>query len=266
MSGLQSIGAEDLQDFKNRFLTRDRLIVTIAGDITKEEATQAADRIFGGLPAKGPQPSIPDTTATNAGKTYLYRADIPQTMIEIMIPSFDSRDEDYHALQVLNYIFGGAGFGSRLMDEAREKRGLTYGIYSSLQEYRHTDVLSISTSTKNERTADMLSVIRAEMERLAREGVSAQELSDAQSYITGSMPLSLTSTTTIADMMMSLRLRGLKSTYLDTFASDIRAVSAEDVKRVAARLLNPLSMTIALVGQPAETEGMEEVKELPNVR
>ena len=264
--GLQSIKAEDLRGFKSKFLTRDRLIVAIAGDITKGEAVKAIDSVFASLPEKGPAPAVQDTIPSNPGKKYLFKSDIPQTFIEIAMPSFDVRDQDYHALQVMNYILGGAGFGSRLMDEAREKAGLTYGIYSSLQEFRHADILSISTSTKNEAAGQMLSVIRGEMEKLAQGGVSAQELSDAKSYITGSMPLSLTSTDTIADMMISMRMRGLSSDYLDNFAANIKAVTAEDVQRVAARILKPETMTIALVGQPDPAFPLEEVKELPNVR
>lgn len=265
ISGLATITPDDLRTFKEANLTKDRLMVAIAGDITEQDATAAIDRIFAKLPAKGPAKSIPDTDLKNAGKTFVYEADVPQTMIEIMMPSLDVLDADYNALQVMNYIFGGAGFGSRLMDQAREKNGLTYGIYSSLQDYRHADVLSISTSTKNESATKMLSIIRQEMEKMQNSGATETELADAKSYITGSMPLSVTTTQDIASMLLSLQMKGLPATYLDQFADKIKAVSSADISRVAKRILQPNAITTSLAGKPQDVVA-EPIKELPNVR
>lgn len=264
ISGLTAITPDDLRAFKESNLTKDRLMVAVAGDISEIDAKAAIDKIFGKLPAKGPEKSIPDTALKNAGKTFLFNADVPQTMIEIMMPSLNVLDPDYHALQVMNYIFGSAGFGSRLMEEAREKNGLTYGIYSSLQDYRHAAVLAISTSTKNESAQQMVSIISAEMQKMQNEGVTAKELSDAKSYITGSMPLSVTTTQDIASMLLSLQMKGLPATYLDQFADKINAISTADIARVAKRILQPDLMTTSLVGKPQDVTA-ETIKELPNV-
>ncbi len=265
ISGLSAITPDDLRAFKEASLTKDRLIVAVAGDISEADVKAAIDKIFGKLPAKGPAKSIPDMTLQNAGKTFSYAADVPQTMVEIMMPSLDVLDPDYHALQVMNYIFGGAGFGSRLMEEAREKNGLTYGIYSSLQDYRHADVLAVSTSTKNESAKQMLGIISDEMTKMQTSGATDQELADAKSYITGSMPLSVTTTQDIAAMLLSLQMKGLPATYLDQFADKINAISSADIARVAKRILKPSSMTTSLVGMPKDVAS-DPVKELPNVR
>ncbi len=265
LSSLPGITAEDLRTFKEKNLSKDKLVISAAGDITSEELGRAVDKIFGTLPAKSAAPAIKDLELTNAGKTYLFEADIPQTMIEIMMPAFDVRDPDYYALQVLNYIFGGAGFGSRLMDDAREKKGLTYGIYSGLQDYRHADTLSISTSTKNESAGEMLSIIRTAMTTMQEKGVTDKELSDARSYITGSMPLSLTSTSSIASVVLGLRINNLPIDYLDSLARKIDSIKKEDISRVSKRVLNSSSMVTALVGKPENVEA-EKIKELPNVR
>ncbi len=266
LSSLPRITSDDLRAFKNNYLTKDRLIVAAAGDINPQTFAAMIDKVFGDLPAKGPAVEIKDFTVANAGKTFLYDRDIPQTFIEIMMPSFDNKDKDFLALKLVNYIYGGAGFGSRLMETVREKGGLTYGIYSSLQDYRHGDLLSVSTSTKNESAAEMLSLIQTEMTKLQNTPVNAKELKDAKSYLTGSMPLALTSTDEIADMILSLQFQDLPIDYLDHYADYINAVTSADIQRVAKRVLNPASMVIALVGKPTKIDNAETVKELPNVQ
>ncbi len=266
LSSLGRITPADLRKFKETYLTQDRLLIAAAGDVDAKTLGPAIDRIFGQLPKTAPVNTIKDTTIQNPGKIYLYQQAIPQTMVQIMLPAFDHKDKDFYALQVLNYIYGGAGFGSRLMEEAREKRGLTYGIYSDIQDYRHTDAMNITTSTKTESAAEMLDIIKAQMIRLQNEKVSDKELADAKSYITGSIPLTLTSTDDIAETVLGLRMGDLPIDYLDHYTASIRAVTADDIQRVAKRVLIPENMVTALVGQPANIPNAEIVKELPNVQ
>jgi zinc protease len=266
LSSLGRITPDDLRKFKETYLTRDRLLIAVAGDIKPETLGPAIDKVFGKLPVKAPQSAITDITVKNAGKTYLFEQDIPQTMVEVLLPSIDRKDKDYFALQVLNYIYGGAGFGSRLMEEAREKRGLTYGIYSSIQNMQHSNALSVSASTKNESAAEMLSIIQAEMTKLQTTPVTQKELADAISYITGSMPLALDSTDSIAGVVLGLRSAEQPIDYLDHYADNIRSVTAEDIQRVAKRILKPEAITTVLVGKPVNIQNAEIVKELPNVQ
>ncbi|HEU4838752.1 MAG TPA: pitrilysin family protein [Micavibrio sp.] len=266
ISGIEKITPQDLRDFKEKYLTRDRLLVAAVGDIDPETLGPAIDKAFGKLPAKGPAVDITDVSIANGGKIYLYGQPIPQTMVEIMLPAVDSKDPDYYAQQVMNYIYGGAGFGSRLMEEAREKGGLTYGIYSGVVDYRHNDALTISTSTKNGSAKQMLDIVSAQMLRLRNEPVAAKELKDAKSYLIGSIPLHLTSSDQIAGMMMSLRTRGLPIDYLDRLEDKINAITPADIQRVANRILKPEGMVTVLVGKPEQITNADIVKELPNVQ
>lgn len=266
LSSLGKITPADLRKFKETYLTQDRLMISAVGDIKPEALGPALDKIFGKLPKTGPANAIKDSSTANGGKIYLFQQPIPQTMIQIMLPAFDRKDKDYYALQMMNYIYGGAGFGSRLMSTAREQKGLTYGIYSGVQDYRHADTLSITTSTKTESTAEMLKIVGDEMTKMQTEKVSDKELADAKSFIVGSMPLALDSTNAIADMVLNLREENLPIDYLDHFADYMRAVTSEDIQRVAKRVLKPEAMTTVLVGQPADIVGAEIVKELPNVQ
>lgn len=266
ISSIARIKPDDLRNFKKTYLTRDRLLIAAAGDINPATLGAAIDKAFGNLPATSNAKAISDTLVTNSGKIFVYEQAIPQTIVQATLPAFDRKDDDYYALQMMNYIYGGAGFGSRLMDTAREKRGLTYGIYSSIQDYRHVDIMNISTSTKNESAKEMLAIIKDEMTGMTNKAVSTKELDDAKSFIIGSMPLALSSTDAIAEMVLGLRADDLPIDYLDHFADYMRAVTAEDIQRVAKRVLTPERMTVVLVGAPQNIESPEIVKELPNVQ
>lgn len=264
LTTMARLTSNDLDTFYRTYLTRDRLIVSVTGDINAAELSENLDEIFGTLPEHGADVTPNPLTIRNTGTTALYKRPIPQTIIEIVMPSFGRSDKDYYALQVLNYIFGGAGFGSRLMEEVRENRGLTYGIYSSMRSYRQGDALAISLSTSNDTAAQALDVIRDQMSRLMEEAVSEQELKDAKSYLIGSMPLALSSTDAIAGMLLSLQQDDLPIDYLDSYAARINAVTAQDLQRVARRLFDADNMTVAMVGNPVDIEPTIIIETLPN--
>jgi zinc protease len=265
ITSLKQITASDLRDYKNNWLSRDKLIVSATGDISGEELGLALDRIFGHLPNKSTESNIKPTTIQNTGNIYVYEKEIPQTIISMAMSGIDERDPDYYPLLVMNSIFGASGFGSRLMKEIREEKGLTYGIHSTLISYDLVNGLEISTSTKNESAAEMIELIKAEMEKMKVDPVSDAELSEAKSYITGSLPLSLTSTNNISAVLQDLQLDGYKSDYLDTFSSKINAVSKADIIRVANRVLNPDEMIVIMVGQPENLENFTLLDTVPNV-
>ena len=263
---LAKITAADLKAWTAAHLDRKHLIVTVTGDITPDELKTLMDKTFGDLPAEGQYPDVPDVTIQNGGQIVYYQQDIPQSVIDIMQPAIGRDDPDYPALQVMNLIYGGNGFGSRLMTEIREKRGLTYGIFSGPFLMRHVKALSIETATKNGNEGQVLDIVRQEMKRIREAEVSAQELADAKSFLVGSMPLALTSTDNISELMMSLRVDNLPIDYLDTRKDRINAVTAADVRRVAERLLTPDKLTVILVGRkPTDITPTRTVDKLPNV-
>lgn len=265
LTTLQNITTKDLKQHVKNWLTKDRLLVGVTGDIDVKELAAVLDQIFGTLPATGKQETVEDHTIQNAGKIFHYKNDIPQTILSMALPSFDHNDPDYYALRVMNYIFGGAGFGSRLMEEAREKRGLTYGIYSSLLSQEHLNAFTISTSTKNETAKEMVTLVETEIERMVNTPVQVEKLADAKSYITGSMPLSLTSTDKISSILLGLQLHERPIDYLDHFADKINAITVSDIQKVAKRILKKDKITTIMVGQPQGFENLEIIKEIPNV-
>lgn len=266
LSTLPKITASDLRAF-HKTLGKNQVVVGVSGDITPEELKVALDEIFGDMPDAA---LVTENRfeIQNAGSMYLYKKDIPQTVIEIAQTGIRREDPEYYAAVIMNFILGESGFGSRLMEEIREKRGLTYGIYSYFRHYREIDALHISTSTVNTNVPEMLSLLREQWNKMKNEPVTEKELKDAQSYLTGSLPLSLTSTDSIASVIVSLQLDNLPMDYLDQRNKKIQAVTIEDVQQVSKRLLHSDKLVTVLVGNPPQDDtqinGAEIIETLPN--
>ena len=263
LSSLESITSDDLREF-HKSLGKNQLVIGAAGDITADELKALLDDIFGDRPVR----EIKETEKyplKNAGATYLYEQEIPQTIIAISQKGISRKDEDYYNAKIMNFILGESGFGSRLMDEIREKRGLTYGIYSYFQQYDESDVLKISTSTANENTAEILELIKTEWDKIKTEPVSEEDLKSAKSYLIGSLPLSLTSTASIASTLISMQMDDLPIDYLDLRAGLLEEVTIEDIQETAQRILNEDDFTTILVGDPQGFDDAHIITELPNV-
>ncbi len=265
ISGYGAVTPDDLRAFVRDRLVGGRLVIAVAGDITPGELAGVLDKIFGALPANGAVEPLPAAAVENPGTLALVRRDIPQTVLQGMMPGIPQNDPDYYAAQVMDFILGGSGFGSRLTEEIREKRGLTYGIYTYLADYDHVDVYGFGTSTQNGNAGLMRDLIRKEFERMREAPVSAQELADAQSYLTGAMPLMLSSTKAIAELLMGMQLDKKPLDYLDGHKARIEAVTTADVQRVARRLLDPAAVTWVAVGQPENLKADKIYDVLPHV-
>ena len=247
---LPAITPDDLRTFAKTQFGRDRLLVTAAGDITPEELGAALDRMFGALPAKAAVPDIPDAKPQGLGETLVANRPTAQTVMLMGQPGIQRSDPDWYAATVMNYVLGGGGFGSRLMEEVREKRGLSYGVYSYLISLDHSALVMAGGSTMNAKAGQALDIMRQEWKRMAEQGVTEQELADAKTYLTGSFPLQFSSTQAIARILLQVRRDRLGIDYLDKRDALINAVTQADVQRVAKRLLNPANLLTVLVGKP----------------
>jgi len=150
----------------------------------------------------------------------------------------------------MNHILGGGGQQSRLFNEVREKRGLAYGVSSGLRTYKRAALLVLSTASANERVAEAIRIVRAELTRMRTEGVTEQELADAKTYLSGALALSLDSSGSVASLMHSLQVDGLSPSHLVRREALIGAVKLDSVRRVARRLLRDEAMTTVVVGKP----------------
>lgn len=250
LAGTEAVTRKDLQDFARRQFTRAALKVSIAGDISAQEATDLLDKTFCGLPEKAAADDLPAADISAAGKTILLPLETPQTYISAGIKGISHKDPDWHAALVMNEILGGGGFDARLMKEIREKRGLTYGVYSSLSSMKRAAMLQATLSSSNDKTAEAIDLLKKEMAKMAAEGPTEKELADAKSYLTGSLLLQLTSTGDVADALNGLQQNGYASDYVNARNDALNAVTLDDVRRVSNKLLKPENMTVVLVGKP----------------
>ena len=251
IDSIKTIQPGDLRAFTKGQLARDRMAIGVVGDVTPEELGRLLDLTFASLPATGAPLTVPEAQASAAGGLTVIDKDNPQTVAIFGLPGIKRRDPDWYAAYVMNYILGGGGFSSRLTEQVREKRGLAYSVYSYLMPMDHAGVVLGGVATQNGRFAESIQLIKDEFRRMRDEGPTETELADAKTYLNGSFPLQLDSTAGIAQLLVQLQLDGLGADFLDRRAALIDAVTLDDAKRAAARLLDPDHLTIVAVGRPA---------------
>ena len=244
---VQVLTRDDLLAAYHGALARDRIYVAAAGDISATDLGLMLDKLLGDLPATGaPQPA--DVALTAKGDVTQQSFPGPQSTISFYQGGIQFEDPDYFAATILNEILGGNGFSSRLMNEVREKRGLTYGIDTSLAAYEHAELLAGSVATSNEKATETMQVIRDVWADVAKNGVTQKEVDDTKTYLTGAYPLRFDGNKRIASILVGMQMLGLPVTYPAERNAKVDAVTLEDVNRVAATLLTPDKLTFVVVG------------------
>jgi zinc protease len=235
-----------------KLMVKDRLLVTAVGAVTPEELAPMIDEVIAGLPESSELPETADIVLPELEPADPIVVDLPQpqTLVQFTGPAMKRDDPDFFTAYVLNYTYGGGGFESRLMQTLRVEQGLTYGIYTGINAGEHIQTWSGSGQTKNESAGDFIKGIKIEMQDFVDNGVTEEELADAKAYLTGSYPLGFDSNAKIAGQMMGVRQDELGIGYFDSRNDMVRAVTLEDVDRVAKEYLDPSSYLFIAVGQP----------------
>jgi len=240
---------EDLVEARDRVIARDRVYVGAAGDISPEELGALLDQLLADLPETGaPMPEEADVA--DEGFVEIVPFDVPQSVALFGHAGIARDDPDFFAAFVLNEVFGGSGRQSRLSDEVREKRGLTYGIGTYLVDYDYADMLLGQVASANEVVAEAIEVVNDEWARIAEEGITEEELTSIKTYLTGAYPLRFDGNGPIARIMVGMQMQGLPMDYINTRNDKVNAVTLEDTHRVAARLYDPEALKFVVVGQP----------------
>ncbi|GEO37467.1 zinc protease [Skermanella aerolata] len=259
-----SITRDDMAAFVRQRFAKDNLTVAVTGDIAPDRLGPVLDRIFGELPANSAVKPPTDVVPKGAGETVLVRRPQPQSVVLMSQPGIKRDDPDWFAATVMNYVLGAGSFSSRLMEEIRTKRGLTYGVYSYLVPFQHTALVMAGGSTANANAGKMVELMKAEWRKMRDHGVTQAELDDAKTYLTGSFPLQFTSSSAIADILLQVQRDNLGIDYLDRRSGLIEAVTLEDVQRVAKRLLDPAALLTVVVGQPEGVEPTRTRDDIPS--
>lgn len=253
LDSVASLTRDDLVAAHDAVLARDRVYIGAVGDITPEELGKLLDDLLAGLPETGAPMPPPADVNIPSGVTVVDFA-TPQSVALFGQRGIEQSDPDFFAATILNHVLGGGSFESRLMNEVREKRGLTYGVYSYLAPRDLAATYMGSVSSANDRIAQAINVIRDEWAKLAGDGVTEAELRDAKTYITGSYPLRFDGNGPIASILVGMQMLGLPIDYIATRNDKVEAVTLDDVKRVAGELLDPEGLHFVVVGQPVGLE------------
>ena len=246
---IKTLTRDDLLAAHKATVARDRIYVAAAGDITPEELGKMLDTLFGNLPETGAP--LPERAPFNlTGGTTIIDYPGPQSMVIWGEQGIKRNDPDFFAANILNEIIGGSRFSARLMTEVREKRGLTYGIGTSLDTYDQAEVLRGRANIPNIKVKEAIEVIKAEWEKLATEGITAEELAAIKTYLTGAYPLQFDGNGPLATIMVNMQMIGLPSNYPKVRNDMVNAVTLEDANRVAAEMFRPENLRFIIVGQP----------------
>ncbi len=249
LESLPAVTGDDLKTYAHRVLARRNLRIAVVGDIDAETLKPILDRVFGALPEKPDLSPIENVSPQGLGRRVDVSLDVPQTVVDFGGPGIARRDPDFMAAYIVNHILGGGSISSRLYQEVREKRGLVYSVSDNLVWLDHAALFIGGTATRTERTGETLFLIQTEIRRLAEQGPTQAELTEAKNYLDSSFALNLDTSGKIAALLVQLQLDGLDTDYFQRRPAMIAAVTLDDARRVAKRLLDD-GLLVTVVGKP----------------
>ncbi len=247
IKAVKALNRDDIVSIHKRLLAKDNLVVGVVGAISAKELAEMLDHVFVDLPDKAELKSVKEASLAIGG-TQKVDLDLPQSIIRVVYNGLKRENKDFYAAYLMNYILGGSSFSSRLYTEIREKRGLAYGVYTYLGTQDHAGFIGGGTATRADRADETINILLAEVERMAKDGPTKEELEKAKKYITGTYAISnLDTSGKIASVLVAIQREKLGVDYIDKRADYIAAVTIEDTKRMARELLSA-KPTIIIVG------------------
>jgi len=244
---LPSMTRDTLDRFYKKYYHPNHSILAVVGDITPEEVkTKLVPRF-----EKWPKGKISDAPVQNVfakgPKTVKIDRMLTQANIILGHAGVSRENPDYYALTVMNYILGGGGFSSRLMEEVRNKRGLAYSVYSYFEPGKFPGSFQIGLQTKNVSAREAISLAREEMKRIQKEPVSEKEIEGARKYLIGSFPMRMDTQGKLVNFLLQVEYYGLGLDYPEKYSRLIQSVTREEVLRVARKYLQPENCILVVV-------------------
>lgn len=238
---------EELVDFHRRHYVANRAIVSMIGDISREQADAIAKELTRRLPQGEPLPALPSVVVA-AGAQERIAHPASQSHILLGMPALSRGDADYFPLIVGNYILGGGGFVSRLMQEVREKRGLSYSVYSYFNPLAQPGPFQVGLQTQKDQTDEALKVVRSTIAAFLREGPTVAELKAAKGNLIGGFALRIDNNRKILDNIAAIGFYNLPLNYLDTWTDKVEKVSNADIKAAFQRKISLDQLSTVIVG------------------
>ena len=244
---IPAITRQQLQAFHARAYAAGNAVIALVGDLSRAEAEAIANQVSAALPQGPALAKIAQPQTPKPGTSHI---EYPSNQTHLMLAQLgiDRRDPDYAALYLGNQIFGGGGFGTRLMSEVREKRGLTYGVYSGFSAMQARGPFMINLQTRAELSQGTLALVKQLLADYLRDGPTQQELDNAKRQLAGSFPLSTASNADIVGQLASMGFYNLPLSYLDDFMRDVQNLTTEQVKAAMAKHLDPEALVVVTAG------------------
>ena len=249
-TSIPNITADDLKAMHKLIFTRKGLMISVVGDIDAATLGKALDEVFGGLPNTEPPTPIAAAKISKGPIVQIIDRDIPQSIIVFGQEGLLRNDPDFFPAYVMSHILGGSGFASRLTNEVREKRGLTYGVGYGLSPMDHAGLYIGSVSTRNEKAGEALGVVKDVLKAMAKDGPTQAEMDDAKTFLTGSYALRFDSDDKIASQLLGMQQENLGIDYVNTRNARIEAVTLDQLKAQAKRLIDSERLIVTVVGKP----------------
>jgi zinc protease len=246
---LPRLTRQDVLSFFSARYSPNNTVIAVVGDVTEKEIVGLLNTYFKPwqkkeqLPFSNDQPPVRSRTMVQK-----ISKEITQANIAIGHVGISRENPDYYAVMIMNYILGGGGFSSRLMDNIRDNRGLAYDVHSAFSAQKEPGAFVITIQTKNESVQEVINETLKEIRRMRTDRVSEKELTDAKAYLTGSFPLRMDTYVKIAGILTSVELYNLGLDYPARYPFLINSVTQEDILRVANKYLHPDNLDIVVVG------------------
>lgn len=255
---VKAIHLNEVRDFYHHYFVAQNATLVLVGAINLSTAKQIAEQVTQHLHFGQPAPAIALATPLSEAIDIIVPFSTSQTVAILGQLGITHQDPDYFPLQIGNYILGGNPMGSRLQQALREQRGLTYGVSSQFISMPGRGTFSIRFSTKNSQAPLALQVTRDTLQALLLKGPTEQELNAAKHYLTGSFPLTLASNRNLVELLIKMAFYHLPPDFLDTYISQINAVTINDVKQALQRHIKPdLLLQVTVGKQPKPVAPIE---------
>lgn len=248
---LQAITREDVLNFYKRYYVARNAVVAIVGDLDRRAAERLVQTVVGGLRPGEAAPPLPEVEDLAQARVVEVPHPSAQSHVQIGQVGMSRLDPQYFALYVGNHILGGSGLVSRLNDEIRERRGLSYSVYSYFYPMQRKGPFLMGLQTSAEQTEEAVRLLQEQLKRFVTEGPTPEELAAAKKNITGGFALRIDSNGKIVEYLSVIGFYGLPLDYLDRFVERIEAVTLEDVRAAFRQRLEPERNLTVIVGRGA---------------
>jgi zinc protease len=257
---ISHISRKDLMEFHRVYYRPNTTIIAVVGDIRETEALALIKKHLGTWTPKNPPPNtFSAPVPLTQPKVKLIDKELTQANVILGHVGIERSNPDFYAVSVMNYILGGGGFSSRLVNRIRDELGLAYDVDSGFQAQVMPGPFAVRLQTRNAAAMQAIASVLQEITRIRTEPVSEQELADAKAYLVGSFPLRLDTTVKLAALLTQIELHGLGLTYFEDYPKAIKAVTKEDVLRVAQKYLHPEAYALVVVAKQAEAKISEAI-------